>query len=320
MKKRILSLLLALVLLLGMLPTVALAATTVTVAVDCSDYPKDMTVRETDSKFDENGDQTDFNQTFTVKANGSLTREYDAEDTIEIFVTPSTEKPVTQWELNGTVYSIPEGSTRFEKKLDDIVTISIQPTFFRIFIDWPRASYHWTIKPHFETSEFTPDVKSSNTTQGTVTTIEKAINEYTLQADPLPGYSFDYWIEGTGADEKQVKDNPYEVTLTADETYTAYFREWKQATASSDPKELTRADGTDVVTAVRKEDDTWTLTAYGAVLDDKNYAFTYWSCDEDSSFKSDKFMFDVTLTEDRHYVAHYLPCLLYTSPSPRDHG
>ena len=102
-------------------------------------------------------------------------------------------------------------------------------------------------------------------------------------------------------------ENPHKVKLTADETYTAYFREWKQATVSSEPEGLAQNNGTDAVTAVRKWDDTWTLTANSAVLDGKNYTVSYWSCDEDPSFRSDKAQLDVTVTEDRHYVAHYLP-------------
>jgi len=102
-------------------------------------------------------------------------------------------------------------------------------------------------------------------------------------------------------------ENPHKVKLTADEIYTAYFREWKQATVSSEPEGLAQNNGTDAVTAVRKWDDTWTLTANSAVLDGKNYTVSYWSCDEDPSFRSDKAQLDVTVTEDRHYVAHYLP-------------
>ena len=163
----------------------------------------------------------------------------------------------------------------------------------------------WVIKPVVASAEFVATTETSDPEKGTVGAEIKETNIYEITARAVSGFSFDYWL--VKSDGSKIAENPYKVTLTADETYTAYFREWKQATASSDPKELTRADGTDVVTAVRKEDDTWTLTANGAVLDDKNYAFTYWSCDEDPSFKSDKFMFDVTLTEDRHYVAHYLP-------------
>lgn len=98
-------------------------------------------------------------------------------------------------------------------------------------------------------------------------------------------------------------ENPHKVKLTTDETYTAYFREWKQALVSSEPEGLTTSDTTPVVTATRKLDDTWTLAANSAT----DYAFSHWSCEEDTSFTSDRSTLDVTLTEDRHYVAHYLP-------------
>lgn len=119
------------------------------------------------------------------------------------------------------------------------------------------------------------------------------------------GYSLDYWLEEST--KQQIEENPYTVTLTANETYTAYFRTWKQATVSSEPEGLTSGTDTDLVTAARKWDDTWMLRANNAVLAGRNYVFSYWSCDEDSSFKSEKNPLEVTLTEDRHYVAHYLP-------------
>lgn len=98
-------------------------------------------------------------------------------------------------------------------------------------------------------------------------------------------------------------ENPHKVKLTTDEIYTVYFREWKQALVSSEPEGLTTSDTTPVVTATRKLDDTWTLAANSAT----DYAFSHWSCEEDTSFTSDRSTLDVTLTEDRHYVAHYLP-------------
>lgn len=304
--KRVLLLLMVIILLATFAVPVLADSATVKVTVDLSNYSKDMGVTakvESDSK-------PTTTQNYTVAATKSATWEYSADDTVTITVTPSTEKPISQWKLNGTIYSIPEGQTYFREYIDEpyFITIEIRPTYFMLSIEYPGIDEEWTIEPVVVGGESTATAtaKTSDGTQGTAVANETGTtNEYELKATANLGYSFDYWL--VESDGSKITENPYKVTLTADETYTAYFREWKQATASSDPKELTRADGTDVVTAVRKEDDTWTLTANGAVLDDKNYAFTYWSCDEDPSFKSDKFMFDVTLTEDRHYVAHYLP-------------
>lgn len=163
----------------------------------------------------------------------------------------------------------------------------------------------WVIKPVVASAEFVATTETSDPEKGTVGAEIKETNIYEITARAVSGFSFDYWL--VKSDGSKIAENPYKVTLTADETYTAYFREWKQATVSSNPEGLTQNNGTDAVTTVRKWDDTWTLTANRAVLDGRNYAFSYWSCDEDSSFKSEKNPLDVALTEDRHYVAHYLP-------------
>ena len=215
--------------------------------------------------------------------------------------------PTTQWEVNGEIYSIPEGKTSFTKDFGDpyYVTISIRPTFFRMNIDYPGMDEEWTVRPIVAQDGFSATVDVADKEQGSAIAVKNATNEFELKATANPGYSFDYWL--VKSDSSKITENPKTVTLTADETYTAYFRTWKQATVSSEPEGLTSGTDTDLVTAARKWDDTWMLRANNAVLAGRNYVFSYWSCDEDSSFKSEKNPLEVTLTEDRHYVAHYLP-------------
>lgn len=215
--------------------------------------------------------------------------------------------PTTQWEVNGEIYSIPEGKTSFTKDFGDpyYVTISIRPTFFRMNIDYPGMDEEWTVRPIVAQDGFSATVDVADKEQGSAIAVKNATNEFELKATANPGYSFDYWL--VKSDSSKITENPKTVTLTADETYTAYFRTWKQATVSSEPEGLTSGTDTDLVTAARKWDDKWMLRANNAVLAGRNYVFSYWSCDEDSSFKSEKNPLEVTLTEDRHYVAHYLP-------------
>ena len=215
--------------------------------------------------------------------------------------------PTTQWEVNGEIYSIPEGKTSFTKDFGDpyYVTISIRPTFFRMNINYPGMDEEWTVRPIVAQDGFSATVDVADKEQGSAIAVKNATNEFELKATANPGYSFDYWL--VKSDSSKITENPKTVTLTADETYTAYFRTWKQATVSSEPEGLTSGTDTDLVTAARKWDDTWMLRANNAVLAGRNYVFSYWSCDEDSSFKSEKNPLEVTLTEDRHYVAHYLP-------------
>lgn len=223
--------------------------------------------------------------------------------------------PVREWEVNGTRYDPLLDYTEDENDGEIIhlhsrgmtLIITTESIVFRAGGNDSLSTTEWTIKPIVAaSSEIEAKVETNDSTQGSVTAVKQtAENTYKLKATANPGYSFDHWV--AASTQEEIAQNPYTVTLTASETYTAYFHEWKTATVSTDPKGLVRSDGTDAVTAARKWDDTWTLTAYGAVLGDRNYAFSHWSCDEDSSFKSEKNPLDVELTENRHYVAHYIP-------------
>jgi len=278
-------------------------STTVKVTLELTGYSKDMTVTE---KVTPDGAST-TTQNSTVAANTSATWNYNADDEVILTITPSAEMPTTQWEVNGEIYSIPEGKTSFTKDFGDpyYVTISIRPTFFRMNINYPGMDEEWTVRPIVAQDGFSATVDVADKEQGSAIAVKNATNEFELKATANPGYSFDYWL--VKSDSSKITENPKTVTLTADETYTAYFRTWKQATVSSEPEGLTSGTDTDLVTAARKWDDTWMLRANNAVLAGRNYVFSYWSCDEDSSFKSEKNPLEVTLTEDRHYVAHYLP-------------
>ena len=218
-------------------------------------------------------------------------------------------QPIRTWSVNDTQYTFEdEDDSEFLSYGDDngnYVNISLGMNIVDVEVSGTPSSGVWVIKPVVASAEFVATTETSDPEKGTVGAEIKETNIYEITARAVSGFSFDYWL--VKSDGSKIAENPYKVTLTADETYTSYFREWKQATVSSNPEGLTQNNGTDAVTTVRKWDDTWTLTANRAVLDGRNYAFSYWSCDEDSSFKSEKNPLDVALTEDRHYVAHYLP-------------
>lgn len=125
-----------------------------------------------------------------------------------------------------------------------------------------KASGHnWTIKPIGTQSGFKATAEVADKTQGSAIAAEIASSEFELKATANPGYSFDYWL--VKSDSSKITENPKTVTLTAKETYTAYFREWKQAFATSDPPGMTTATGETSATATRKLDDTWTLEGPG---------------------------------------------------------
>lgn len=303
MWKRAISLILAVLLICTIFPLSAYAANDPnSLTIDLTGYSEDISGKETIG----GTNTTDF--TIAAGETKVFSYDYDKTKAREIRLTPDTAKPVQKWDINGSEYSYTDsgGTSYYFQSDDNKVSIQITATFLS-FTFYKRASGHnWTIKPIGTQSGFTATVDVADKTQGSATKVEKATSEFELRATANLGYSFDYWL--VKSDNSKITENPHTVKLTADETYTAYFREWKQATVSSEPEGLTSGTDTDLVTATRKWDDTWALEAKDeATLDGEKYVFTYWSCDEEPSFKSDNFKLDVTLTENRSYVAHYLP-------------
>ena len=303
MWKRAISLILAVLLICTIFPLSAYAANDPnSLTIDLTGYSEDISGKETIG----GTNTTDF--TIAAGETKVFSYDYDKKKAREIRLTPDTAKPVQKWDINGSEYSYTDsgGTSYYFQSDDNKVSIQITATFLS-FTFYKRASGHnWTIKPIGTQSGFTATVDVADKTQGSATKVEKATSEFELRATANLGYSFDYWL--VKSDNSKITENPHTVKLTADETYTAYFREWKQATVSSEPEGLTSGTDTDLVTATRKWDDTWALEAKDeATLDGEKYVFTYWSCDEEPSFKSDNFKLDVTLTENRSYVAHYLP-------------
>ena len=300
MWNRAISLILTVLLICTILPLSAYAANDPnSLTIDLTDYPEDISGTE-----DIDSVVTDF----TITAGSKKTFSYDyAKITRIIKLTPSAEKPVQKWDINGTEYSYADsGKDWYYIDLTNRFSVKITQTYIELSLGKKASGENWTIKPIGTQTGFKATAEVADETKGSAIAAEIATNEFELKATANPGYSFDYWL--VKSDSSKITENPKTVTLTADETYTAYFREWKQATVSSELEGLTSGSDTDLATAARKWDDTWTLTAKSGVrLDDKEYVFTYWSCDQDPSFKSERRQFDVTLTENRSYVAHYLP-------------
>ena len=248
----------------------------------------------------------DKNGKNTITAGAKNQFVYAAPATAKAIITVefAASKTVTNWDINGETCEN-RGSLNSYKLDGYYLRAALFASKLILTVNKKSQAGTWTITPNFAGSgnQYSATVISNDSSKGTAaaTPIDGQENTYKLTAMASSGYSLDYWLEEST--KQQIEENPYTVTLTANETYTAYFREWKRATVSSDPDGATTATGKTAVTATRKLDDTWTLDAL-AIAD---HTFSYWSCDEDASFTSDKSTLDVTLTEDRHFVAHYLP-------------
>ena len=298
-KTRIFTAVLAVLILLMSFPISVFADDTsaARLSIDLRDYPYDLSGT---LKYGEKADYT--------APHGTMSSiEYEiggAYDFLLLELKQNPSDPAREWIVNGKTYTLDATHKKiFLENVEENVWLTITTNYIQFEVgDTGDDSVDWVIKPVATASGFEAKAESSNQEQGSAVAVKQiAENTYELKANALPGYSFDHWIaEST---KEKISQNPYTVTLTANETYTAYFREWKQATVSSDPDGAMTFTGKIAATATRKLDDTWTLDAL-AIAD---HTFSYWSCDEDASFTSNKSTLDVTLTEDRHFVAHYLP-------------
>ena len=88
---------------------------------------------------------------------------------------------------------------------------------------------------------------------------------YRLAAMGADGYAFDHWLAGESSDP--IYENPYTVTLTADTTFTAYFRKRRVPTVNAE------TNGTAAFTYENSSGgaDQYTLTA----TPDELYVFDY---------------------------------------------
>ncbi len=158
------------------------------------------------------------------------------------------------------------------------------------------------IKAVVPVSEYIASAASSDPEKGDVSALALGGNVYELRATASAGYSFDYWRnndynESLDDPIYEIRQNPYTTpTLTKNEAYTAYFREWNEATVSASPA----AGGT--VTAERVLDDTWRLTAAPGA----DYYFTRWVRDDGVELSGSNTV-EVTLDRDTAYTAYFAP-------------
>lgn len=151
-----------------------------------------------------------------------------------------------------------------------------------------------TFTPVYSASEYDVRAVSSDDTQGVATVGTMGNAAYAFTATPESGFSFDCWKNG---DTVVSSENPYTATLSADTTYTAYFRPWKEATAA------VSAAGGGTATAQRKKDDAWTLRA----VPDTGYKFVGWEGAGIPDGQENSATLEVELTEDATYTACFAP-------------
>ena len=175
--------------------------------------------------------------------------------------------------------------------------------------NWGSGGQTVVITPVFPTSQYSLTAAPDDSVKGSVSATVTGADVYTLRATAGEGYSFDYWRSSAydaypNDPVYQIRENPYTTpALTQDAHYTAYFRKSHTPTVSASPAEA----GT--VSAERVVDDTWKLTASNNGATD--YVFQCWNRDgyaqNDPVYRLTSPTVEVTLDGDAAYTAYYVP-------------
>lgn len=296
MKKRFVALLLVLILSVSVLAIpVNAAELTYTIEVDLSQYSG--TVKSAVIENESASISEDYTSSVEVGKVSTITYTYDREKVGEFIQFKLTLDPIQKWVINGTEYtentSIDNVTGTYKDDTFDISRRS-KAKCFKWLTDTPLKYTIVAVSEGF-TEDHTLKVASANSAQGSVASRMTGNNQYALTASAADSYVFDYWQKTVPAgSEEKFTDNPHTVTLTEDETWTAYFRKVYQATVEV-------ADGCadmGTVKATYVSGDTWYITAAA----NKDYGFTGWSGGTDSTSEG----LNVTLKEDTTFTANFV--------------
>ena len=300
MKKRIVALLLVLILCTSLLSIpINAASLEYTITVDLSGYTGGVVSASIKDAYE----FTDEDCTAKVVAGkvNTITYSYDRANAVnKAFVAFNLvlDSPIQKWTINGTDYTTnyedPNDTTKDGYDYWNIST-SGQANCRKWLVDDCQS---YTIKATSNaqaSEEYKLTVEPTNSPEGSAVKTLIDSNKYSLTAQPKDGYLFEYWkkTSPTGSEEK-FTDNPHTVTLTEDETWTAYFRKVYRA-------KVEVAEGCEDMGTVKAEyvsGDKWYITATA----NKNFGFAGWSGGSDSTSEG----FIVTLKKDTTFTANFV--------------
>ena len=297
MRKRLVALLLILILSVSLL-SVSVSATerTYKIVVDLTQYSDDITSAVIQSK-DKQIKQNVSSQIEAGKVN-TITYTYDREATGKyVQFKLDLAAPIQAWVVNDKTYDTytTVKNDTDAGRLNDYFEVNDEDEGNAYCYKWLLDDvlvYNITAVSGGFAEDHTLTIASANTAQGSVGQSLIGDNQYRLIATAADGYLFEYW-QKTGSEDK-ITENPHTVTLTEDETWTAYFRKVYQATVEV-------ADGCadmGTVKATYVSGDTWYITATA----NKGYGFTGWSTGVGALTDS----FNVTLKGDTTFTANFV--------------
>ena len=266
MKKKILSLLLAVSLLLSLCSPAAMAVSSVTIVIDLTNYAGEVSGKligkpiEAQKRNEIVSSGTGYVLATTISLGEDITCSWNVEGLDSGYLTYDKNSHLSAIKLSpsGTKNVI----TVVDSKLE--VTRTSRSTLMGSR-GWNGATV--VLTPVFEKGEYSATVNVKDAGKGTAGAFSIGGETYRLAAMGADGYAFDHWLAGESSDP--IYENPYTVTLTADTTFTAYFRKRRVPTVNAE------TNGTAAFTYENSSGgaDQYTLTA----TPDELYVFDYWS-------------------------------------------
>ena len=266
MKKKILSLLLAVSLLLSLCSPAAMAASSVTIVIDLTNYAGEVSGKligkpiEAQKRNEIVISGTGYVLATTISLGEDITCSWNVEGLDSGYLTYDENSHLSAIKLSpsGTKNVI----TVVDSKLE--VTRTSRSTLMGSR-GWNGATV--VLTPVFEKGEYSATVNVKDAGKGTAGAFSIGGETYRLAAMGADGYAFDYWLAGESS--SPIYENPYTVTLTENTNFTAYFRERRVPTVNAE------TNGTAAFTYENSSGgaDQYTLTA----TPDELYVFDYWS-------------------------------------------
>ena len=266
MKKKILSLLLAVSLLLSLCSPAAMAASSVTIVIDLTNYAGEVSGKligkpiEAQKRNEIVISGTGYVLATTISLGEDITCSWNVEGLDSGYLTYDENSHLSAIKLS------PSG----KKNVITVVDSKLEVT--RTSRSTLMGSRGWNgatvvLTPVFEKGEYSATVNVKDAGKGTAGAFSIGGETYRLAAMGADGYAFDYWLAGESS--SPIYENPYTVTLTENTNFTAYFRERRVPTVNAE------TNGTAAFTYENSSGgaDQYTLTA----TPDELYVFDYWS-------------------------------------------
>lgn len=241
------------------------------------------------------GKKTSWTSDLAAGAKKTFTINYDRDGTTKYVTVQLQLGPLQSWIVNGVTYTETQKvDSGLPNKKNDYRLNETDARATVYLYDEADGDVSYTIAAVSKSfaEDHTLTIASADPAKGSVEQSLIGDNQYRLTATAADGYLFEYW-QKTGSEEKHT-ENPHTVTLTEDETWTAYFRKPYQATV----KVAEGCEDMGTVNARYVSGDMWYISAAA----NKGFGFTGWSGGSDLTSDGR----NVMLEKDTTFTANFV--------------